>query len=469
MTRNLKIPIWLQLSVTVALIIVVIVLTLSFGILNRQRDQLYAQTVKIGMVSLNYFANSAPIPLLENNILSLNNLLKESTLVEGILYAYILDNENIIQAHSNLNEIGKTHEPILKKQNLTFENGITHFSYHLASGKNALNMIRPVEYRDKQLGEVHVGISIDFIEDVIWQETKKILSMTFIILSLGILIAVSMGIHFFVKPISKLVEATHEISRGNFKHKVHFRRKDELGNLAKAFNHMSDELWNKKLMKESFGKYVGQEILELILKSPEMKWLEGQKNEATIIFADIRGFTSYSERTKPDKVITELNEFFEIATNIILKHNGYVDKFIGDAVLGVFGVPVYHSGHEEIAVKACMEMQKTFKKMVQNITKKTKKKEYNQLLNSVGISINAGLVMSGNIGSQAKMEYTVIGDAVNLASRINGFAEAGEVIIGETIFEKLGEKLDTIALPPAVIKGKSELVRTYKVLGFHEN
>jgi adenylate cyclase len=460
MTRNLKIPIWLQLSVTVAVIIVVIVLALSFGILNRQRDQLYAQTVKIGMVSLNYFATSAPIPLLENNILSLNNLLKESTLVEGILYAYILDNENIIQAHSNLNEIGKTHEPILIKHNLTIENGITHFSYHLASGKNVLNMIRPVEYRDKQLGEVHVGISIDFIEDVIWQETKKIFSMTFIILSLGILIAVSMGIHFS-KPISKLVEATHEISRGNFKHKVHFRRKDEFGNLAKAFNHMSDELWIKSLMKESFGKYVGQEILELILKSPEKDWLDGKKKEATVIFADIRGFTSYSERTEPDKVIKELNDFFEIATNIILKHNGYVDKFIGDAVLGVFGVPVYHSGHEEIAVRACMEMQSTFKEIAG--------KKGNKLMSSVGISINAGLVVSGNIGSQAKMEYTVIGDAVNLASRINGFAKPGEIIIGQTIFEKLGDKLDTIALPPAVIKGKSELVRTYKVLGFHEN
>jgi adenylate cyclase len=460
MAQNLKIPIWLQLSVTVALIVMVIVLTLSFGILNRQRDQLYDQTVKIGMVSLNYFANSAPIPLLENNILSLNNLLKESTLVEGILYAFILNNEGIIQAHSNLNEIGKTHEPILKKQNLAFENGITHFSYHLSSGKNVLNMIRPVEYRDKQLGEVHVGISIDFIEDVIWQETKIILRMTFIILSLGILIAVSMGIHFS-KPISKLVEATHEISRGNFKHKVHFRRKDEFGNLAKAFNHMSDELWIKSLMKESFGKYVGQEILELILKSPEMKWLEGQKNEATIIFADIRGFTSYSERTEPDKVIKELNEYFEIATNTILKHHGYVDKFIGDAVLGVFGIPVYHSDHEESAVRACMEMQDTFKKIASE--------GGNRLLSSVGISINAGLVVSGNIGSQAKMEYTVIGDAVNLASRINGFAEAGEVIIGETIFEKVTDKLDTIALPPAVIKGKSELVRTYKVLGFHEN
>jgi len=466
MMPNIRIPIWLKLAVTMALIIVVVVLTLSFGILDRQREQLYDQTVKIGMVSLNYFANSAPIPLLENNILSLNNILKESTSVEGILYAFILNSEGIIQAHSNLNEIGKVHEPILKKYNLTQENGITHFSYYLPSGKKVLNLIRQVQYRDKSLGEVHVGLSIDFIEDAVWQETKIILKYSLIILFTGILIAIILGVYFSI-PISKLVKATHEISHGNFEHKVHLQRKDELGNLAKAFNHMSDELWIKKLMKESFGKYVGHEILEMILKSPESIWLKGQKNEATIIFADIRGFTSYSELTEPDKVIKDLNEFFEIATNIILKHNGYVDKFIGDAVLGVFGVPVYHNDHEETAVKACLEMQKTFKKMVQTFKKKAQKKEYNQLLNSVGISINAGLVVSGNIGSQAKMEYTVIGDAVNLASRINRLAKPGEVIIGQTIFEKLGDKLDTIALPPVIIKGKSELVQTYNVLSFH--
>ena len=449
----------MKLAITMALIIVGIVLTLSFRILERQREQLYDQTVKTGMVSLNYFANSAPIPLLEDNILSLNNLLKESTSVEGILYAFILNNDGIIQAHSNLNEIGKTYEPILRKQNLTQENGITHFSYRLPSGQNVLNLTRMVQYREKSLGEVHVGLSIDFIEEAVWRETKIIIQWSLIILLGGILIAIILGIYFSI-PISKLVKATHEISQGNYEHKVQFRRKDELGNLAKAFNHMSDELWTKKLMKESFGKYVGHEILEMIMKSPGSTWLKGQKKEATIIFADVRGFTSYSEHTEPDKVIRDLNEYFETATNIILKHNGYVDKFIGDALLGVFGVPVYHDNHEEMAIKACMEMQSTFKKM---------KGSGNRLLDSVGISINAGMVMSGNIGSQAKMEYTVIGDAVNLAALMNDFAKAGEIIIGQTIFEKLGGRLDAIAMPPAMIKGKSEAVQLYKVSGFHEN
>jgi adenylate cyclase len=464
---NIRIPIWLQLSVTVTIIIMIIVLIFSFSNLIRQREQLYDQTVKIGRVSLNYFANSASIPLLENNILTLNNILKESTQVEGILFALILNSENIIQAHSNLNEIGKIHEPILKKKNLTYENGVTHFSYYLPSGKEVLILIRQVEYREKPLGEVHVGLSIDFINDAVRRETYILLNMTLLVLLLGIFISVRMGFRFS-RPILKLVEATREISQGNFKHRVDFERNDELGNLAKAFNHMSYELYIKSLMKESFGKYVGHEILEMILKIPEKNWLNGQKSEATIVFTDIRGFTAYSEQTEPDKVISDLNNYFEIATKIILKHNGYVDKFIGDAVLGVFGVPVYHKDHELMAVKACMEMQRTFNKSGNKSGNKSKVKK-NKLLRLVGISINAGLVVSGNIGSQAKMEYTVIGDAVNLASRINGFAKAGEIIIGETIFEKLGDKLDTITMQPVVIKGKSELVRIYKVLGFHEN
>lgn len=459
MVPSLRIPIWLQLSIAVALIIMIIVLTFSLGMLNRQRMQLYKQSVKIGKVSLNYFANNAPIPLLENDVVSLNNLLKEATSVDGILYAFILNNEGVIQAHSNLDNIGKTYVPIFDKQNLIQENGTTHFNYDLPSGENALNMNRPVEFGGKRLGEVHVGISTDFIEDVIYQETKTILRITFFVLLAGVLVAVYLGIRF-TEPISLLLKATGEITRGNYKHKVYLRRKDEFGNLAAAFNHMSDELWTKSLMKESFGKYVGSEILDMILKSPERNWLKGQKNEATVLFADIRGFTAYSEQNNPEKVVEELNEFFEIATGIIQKHKGYVDKFIGDAVLGVFGVPLYYGDHEKKALLACMEMQQMFKKMGG---------ARNRLLELVGISVNSGLLVSGNIGSQAKMEYTVIGDTVNMASRMNSLANAGEVIISKAIFEKLENTVETLTLPPASIKGKSGKIQVYKVIKFKES
>ncbi len=451
----LKIPIRFQLSVAVFLIIVTAVSMLSMGMLKRQRKQLYDQTVKIGMVTLNHFENNAAIPLLENNSLSLNNLLKESTSVEGILYSFILNTEGRIVAHTDLKKIGETHRLDLERITPTSENGTTYFSCFLPSGEHVLNLTKPVDFSEKILGEVHVGVSIDFIEDEIGREKNTLFAMTFFILALGTVSAFMFG-HRFSKPISRLVEATREIGRGNYEHRVRTKRKDEFGDLARAFNHMGEELWAKALMKESFGKYVGNEILEMILTSPEKNWLKGDKNEATVVFADIRGFTSYSENRDPERVVDELNEFFEIATEIISKHGGYVDKFIGDAVLGVFGVPVRCDDHEMRAVRACLEMAETLR---------TRSKNGNLLLPSAAFSVETGLVVSGNIGSQARMEYTVIGDAVNLASRINAFAKAGEVIAGSSVYEKLGDRLRANPLAPVIVKGKARLVRTYKVLG----
>jgi adenylate cyclase len=138
-----------------------------------------------------------------------------------------------------------------------------------------------------------------------------------------------------------------------------------------------------------------------------------------------------------------------------LKHGGYIDKFIGDAVLGVFGVPAYHKNHSRRAVRAAFDMQKTLRNTGRN---------NNVLLSSVGIGLDSGLVVSGNIGSPVKMEYTVIGDSVNVASHISRLAGPGDVIISKNIYQKLSKILDVEALPPQRIKGKSLPLKTYKVL-----
>ena len=217
-----------------------------------------------------------------------------------------------------------------------------------------------------------------------------------------------LGFHFS-RPISNLVLATGEIGSGNYQHKIILARNDELGNLATAFNRMGEELWKNSLMQKSFGKYIGSEVLEMIMANPENDWLKGHRNEATIVFIDIRGFSSYSELKEPEEIVEKLNEYFEIATQAIQDHGGYVDKFIGDAVLGVFGVPVYHKDHAERGVRCCKRYAKRVSEKARN---------GNGLLQSVGIGINSGVVVSGNIGSQDKMEYTVIGDSVNLAAHL---------------------------------------------------
>jgi adenylate cyclase len=234
---------------------------------------------------------------------------------------------------------------------------------------------------------------------------------------------------------------------------------DEFRDLAIAFNQMSQELWLKSLMKDSFGKYVGAEVLEMILANPESTWVKGHRNDATVLFTDIRGFTKFSNVTEPEIVVEALNEYMQIATSAIMKEGGYVDKFIGDAVLCVFGVPLAKADHAARAIRTAIAMQEQFTEAGNN---------GNPLLSAVGISINSGLVLSGNIGSQEKMEYTVIGDIVNVASRLNGLAKAMEIIISANTYAIVRDMIVAEEQPPCLIKGISEPVITYKVFGLRE-
>lgn len=454
----IRIPIWLQLFTATIFVIITTILLLNFLILSKQKERLYQQTIKIGKVSLNYFSSNASILLLEDNILRLNRLIKEAAAVDGLLYAIIVDNNQTIKAHTDINKIDTDFKKFDNMEDVKREGDVTYFNYFLKSGEHVLNLTSSISFKDKELGKVHVGVSIDFIKKLIHKERMSIILISLFVILFGIVIALFFGFRFS-RPISNLVLATEEIGAGNYQHKIILDRNDELGTLATAFNRMGDELWKNSLMQKSFGKYIGSEILDMIMVEPESAWLKGRKNEATIIFTDIRGFTSYSEAKGPDKVVEGLNEYFEIATQAIQNNGGYVDKFIGDAVLGVFGVPVYHENHVERAVRAAIDMQKEFQK---------ERETNNSLLQSIGIGINSGVVVSGNIGSSSKMEYTVIGDCVNVASHLSALAKSGEIIISKSVYVILSDIIKVGEFSPQYIKGKTEPIETFKVLSIKE-
>lgn len=456
---SLRIPIRIQLSIAITTIIWLTILVLSFVILARQRDHLYLQTVKTGKVSLNYFANNANIPLLNDDVLRLNRLIKEATSTEGLLYAIIVDRQQVVKAHTDNTKIGATLQVFDNMGKVKKDENVTYFNYTLPSGIHVLNLTRPVMFKDKELGAVHVGVSIDFIKNLIHRETIFVIILSLLIILLGISIAILLGI-FFTRPIAKLVLATQEIGKGNFQYRIDSVRRDEFGDLATAFNYMASELWKKLIIQKSFGRYVSPKVLEMILSHPEDSWLKGTRNEATILFTDIRGFTAFSETREPEKIVEDLNEYFGIATELILEFGGYVDKFVGDAVLGVFGVPIYYADHAERAVKAAVAMQKKFQQRASD--------NDNPFLSRTGIGINTGVVVSGNLGSQVKMEYTVIGDSVNVASRINNLAGPGEIMISGSIYKLTKDTISAKPLPPQKLKGKSELVEVFQVLGIKE-
>ena len=452
------IPIWLKLCVGALLIVTVTIVSFSTFIIYRQKSQLFDQTVTVGTVSLNYFVNNARIPLLDDDILSLNTLIKEANATEGLRYAVVTDTRGLIQAHTDVDRLGVALTLPTPTAPPTTRGEIAYFPFTDGSGEHILNLTRPVVFQNKHVGTVHVGVSLDFIEQMVSREKRSILLMTVGMMVIGLAIALWLGLRFS-KPISELVAATEAIGKGNYRYRVALDRKDELGNLAVAFNQMGEELYRHTLTRQSFGKYVGEEVLEMILADPAETWLKGHKNDATILFADIRGFTAYAEEREPEALVEMLNTYFEITTRSLLEYGGYVDKFVGDCVLGVFGVPVFRKDHVERAVRAALDLMEQLQRHSLS---------HNPLLSSVGVGIHTGPIVSGNIGSQAKMEYTVIGDTVNLASRLSGLAAPGEVLVTDAVCEKLG---DMIAVKPAgirLIKGKIAPVATFRVASIRQ-
>lgn len=452
------IPIWLKLCVGALLIVTVTTVSFSIFIISKQKARLFDQTVSLGTVSLNYFVNNARIPLINDDILSLNTLIKEANETEGLRYAVVTDTRDLIRAHTEVDRIGTALATPTTTALQATRGKISYFSFVADSGEQILNLTREVLFQDKMVGAVHVGVSLDFIERMVDREKASILFMTLVMMTIGLGTAIFLGIRFS-RPISQLVAATEAIGKGDYRYRVELNRQDELGNLATAFNQMGEELFRHTLTRQSFGKYVGEEVLEMIIADPEKMWLKGHKNDATILFADIRGFTAYAEEREPEAVVELLNTYFEIATRAILDYGGYVDKFIGDCVMGVFGVPVFRKDHVERAVRASLDLMDQLHRQHEHA---------NPLLSSVGIGIHTGPIVSGNIGSQAKMEYTVIGDTVNLASRLSDLATPGEVLVTQAVFKKLHAMISVETAGTHAIKGKIAPVEIFRVTSIRQ-
>ena len=193
---GLRIPIRIKLSVAIIFIIWLTILILSFVILARQKGQLYLQTVQTGKVSLNYFSNAASIPLLNDDLLALNTLIKEAASVEGLLYAIIVDRQHMVKAHTDHSKIGTALQRAPEKKDVKKEKNIDYFNYTLPTGSNILNLSRPITFKEKELGSVHVGISLDFIKELIRKQTMAILILSLFIILLGIATPSSSGLNF---------------------------------------------------------------------------------------------------------------------------------------------------------------------------------------------------------------------------------------------------------------------------------
>jgi adenylate cyclase len=217
----------------------------------------------------------------------------------------------------------------------------------------------------------------------------------------------------------------------------------------------------KRKMKKLFGQYVSKDVYEHLVSNPQLARLGGTRREMTVLFSDIRGFTTVSERGQPEEIVHTLNEYFTRMVDLVFKHQGTLDKFVGDMVMALFGAPLEDPDHADHAVETALEMIVELRKLNDGWRAEGRPEL------DIGIGVNTGPMIAGNIGSEAIMSYTVIGDAVNLGSRLESLNKqyGTRIIISEGTREHLKNKYVFRPLGDVVVKGKTKPVAIFEVLG----
>jgi adenylate cyclase len=252
------------------------------------------------------------------------------------------------------------------------------------------------------------------------------------------------------EPLAELREATQRVGQGDFNIRVPVVTTDETGELARSFNEMAAGLAERDRIRKIFGTYVDPEVADYILRQGPS--LQGEQIEVTVMFIDVRGFTSYAERSDPDEVVAQLNRLFAAIVPVIDECGGHVDKFVGDGLLAVFGAPIRRDDHADRAVAAALKIAHTTSELDSPL--------------QIGIGLNSGPVVAGNIGAPERLEFSVIGDPVNVAARI----EAATRTTGDTILiaepTRALLRNSDVALdkrPGLTLKGKEQPLDLYAV------
>jgi adenylate cyclase len=307
------------------------------------------------------------------------------------------------------------------------------------------------------------GVIATVKEDVAYKEVYnqqwRNIYLTIIVLSAVIII-----IYFFGKkltrPIIRLLGATKRIKEGDYNVRIRPASHDEIGELTNAFVDMGKGLEEREKIKTTFGKFVNPEIVERLTKSDDLK-LGGERKNVAIMFTDIRDFTSISEKLEPEEVVEFLNSYLTEMVECVDRTGGLVDKFIGDAIMAEWGILVSKGNDTENAINTALMMRKALLEF--NRIRADQKKP----LIKMGCGINTGPVLAGQIGSMDRMEITVIGDAVNLASRIESLNKpfGTDIIISEESYNLVRDIFVVEKMSPIMVKGKEEPQLIFAVLG----
>ena len=427
----------------------------------------YAQkkAFEVSITTIERIADFSLFTLLERtpeNRINLNDIIQniQSSHIEGLVGMSIFEKEksNANVQYNFLAGFGHNQKEIDNKLRSFLKNiqsnSVTFTSYSITSKTTSLEtyrFVKPIIYHLKNK-KILLGVALLYYDkEVITGFIEKMLNIiyfvTFLIIVIAVFIVYFVG-ESFTKPILTITQAAKDVTNGKLDINLKVTTNDEIEDLAESFNTMTQSLREHKNMQ----KFVSNSTVNMIQKNSSCPLiLGGEYRELTFLFSDIRHFTTISENKDPGELVEILNFYLNLQSEIINTYDGDIDKFVGDEVIAFFS----GTNSAQRAIECAVAIQTA-------ITSENKKREQNGItVCEVGIGINKGDVVVGNIGSHDRMDFTSIGSVVNIASRLCSHAKAGEILIEETTYENSHSQLQALKQEPLQAKGIKKPISVY--------
>lgn len=450
-----RVPVALRMAAVVAAVTSAAMALLAAVVVQGQQRVLEAQTARLGGALAAQLALAAREPLLAGDVLALEVLAAGSGARAPVLGAAIYGPDGRRLA-------GRGEDPFLAGGAPAPAPAAAppSFRWRTPAGDAATVFVAPVRHRDLLAGHAVVTLSRAPLERAVGDAVRTVLAAVAIVLALALAASLVAGRRLSA-PILRLLDASRAIGEGRRPERLPERRNDELGSLMAAFNEMADGLIRKRQVEEVFSRFVSPSVAREILGRVDRVELGGRRVVASVLFADIVDFTGLAESLPPESVAALLNEYLALAPRAAAAFGGTVDKFIGDCAMVVFGVPEPDPDHAFHAVAAGV----LFLRLVE--ARSRARAARGEPTVRFRVAVNTGPMLAGTLGSRERMEYTVVGDTVNLAARLSGVGEPGAIVLSEETWSEPGVRARVRAIRgrPIRVRGKRRPVATYTVTG----
>ena len=317
--------------------------------------------------------------------------------------------------------------------------------YHNQSG-TWLTAFAPIR---SPRGQVVAVLDVDYRVDVYLARLRRLRDTILAASLAGALVAVIAGLLFarrLTGPIGALTRGVAQVAQGDLSRSLPVASRDEVGQLTRAFNEMLEGLRQRDFIRNTFGRYVSPEVARTLLESPEGLRLGGEKREVTILMSDLRGYTQFAEAADPAEVVRVLNDYLARMTGVVVEYGGTVNEFIGDAIFAIFGAPMAYEDHAERGAACAIAMQRA----MEDVNGAHAARGLPRF--EMGIGLNSGEAVVGNIGSEQRAKYGVVGGAVNLAARVEGCTVGGQILVSPATYARIRDVAEVG--PPVLVELK---------------